>query len=180
MRKLNAILAMVILALFVLHAVLGSFQLAGWGAVTSKWLTHGLLTLIVCHVLLSFRLTWDALRVWKKTGAPYFRQNALFWARRLSGVAIMALLAFHLTAFSYTVDGAFRLRWFDAFKLASQLLLVLAVGVHIITNVKPALIAFGVRKLKPRAADMLFVLSILLLLFAAAFIVYYIRWNGVG
>lgn len=178
MRRFNAILAMVILALFLLHGILGAFQMFGWGTVTSKALTHGLLTLICVHVALSLALTAQSIRTWKRTGAPYFRQNALFWARRISGVAIMVLLAFHLTAFSYTSAGAFRLKWFDGFKLATQLLLVLTIAVHVITNVKPVLIAFGIRRLKPRASDILFVLSLLLLLMAAAFIVYYLRWNA--
>ena len=180
MRKLNALLTAAILVLCVLHGVLGSFQLLGWGTVTNKWLTHGLLTLAALHGLVSLKLTWDAVRVWKRTGAPYLRENALFWARRISGVALMVLLVFHVTAFSYAAEGAFRLRWFTAARLATQLLLVAALAVHVITNVKPALIAFGIRRLKPRAADLLFVLSLLLLLFAAALIVYYIRWNTGG
>ena len=77
-------------------------------------------------------------------------------------------------------DGAFRLRWFNAGRLVTQLLLLVSIAVHVIANVKPALIAFGIRRLKPRAADALFVLSALLLVFAAAFIVYYVCWNAAG
>ena len=48
-----------------------------------------------------------------------------------------------------------------------------------ITNVKPMLISFGVHSLKPRAGDILFFLSILLVLFIIGFIVYYLRWNTI-
>ena len=48
---------------------------------------------------------------------------------------------------------------------------------HIITNVKPMLITFGVKKLRPKAGDILFFVSAALLLMAAAFIIYYIRWQ---
>lgn len=178
MRRLNIILTAVILALFLLHGVLGAYQLFGVGTVTSKGLTHGLLTLVAVHALIGLKLTWDSVRVWRRTGAGYFRQNALFWARRISGLAVMALLGFHVAAFSYKVDGAFRLKWFDGFKLATQLLLMAALAVHVIANVKPGLIALGVRKLKPHAADLLFLLSALLLVMAVGFVVYYIRWNG--
>ena len=180
MRKFNVVLTALIMALFLLHGVLGSFQLFGWGTVTSKALTHGLLTLVAVHAVLGLKMTWDSVKVWRRTGAPYLRQNALFWARRLSGLAIMVLLAFHLTAFSYSVEGAFRLRWFNAGRLVTQLLLLVSIAVHVIANVKPALIAFGIRRLRPRAADVLFVLSALLVVFAAAFIVYYVRWNAAG
>ncbi|MBQ8954058.1 MAG: pilus assembly protein PilX, partial [Clostridia bacterium] len=167
MRKVNAILSAVILALFALHGVLGTFQLLDAGTALAKGLSHTLLTLAVIHALIGVKLTFDSVRVWRRTGAPYLRQNALFWARRLSGLAIMVLIAFHATAFSYTVDGAVRLHWFTPMRLAVQLLFVAALAVHIVANVKPMLIAFGVRKLKPRAGDILFILSALLLLMAA-------------
>ena len=130
------------------------------------------------HFILGVKFTYDSLRVWRRTGAPYFRQNALFWARRLSGFAIMLLIGFHANAFSYVAEGVVRLKWFTTGRLVAQLLLVAALAVHIIANVKPMLISFGVRKLKPRAGDILFIASALLLLMAAAFIVYYLRWNG--
>lgn len=178
MRRFNAILSAAVLVLFLLHGVLGAFQMFDAGTVTMKGLAYTMLALILLHAAIGVKLTWDSVRVWRRTGAGYFRQNALFWARRISGLAIMVLIGFHVTAFSYTVEGAFRLKWFDAFRLATQLLLVLSIAVHVITNVKPALIAFGVRRLKPRAADILFVLAAALLVMAVAFIVYYIRWNA--
>ena len=178
MRRVNAILSMLILALFLLHGVLGAFQMFGVGSATMKGLAHGMLTLIVVHALLGIKMTVDSVRVWRRTGAGYFRQNRLFWARRLSGLAIMLLIGFHVTAFSYTVDGAFRLQWFNAFRLATQILLVASIAAHVITNVKPALIALGIRRLKPRAADLLFILSVMLVVMAVSFIIYYIRWNA--
>lgn len=179
MRKFNAILTAAILLLFILHGVLGAFQMLGLGSVTMRVMAWTLAALILAHTVLGVKLTWDSLRVWRRTGAPYFRENRLFWARRISGLAVMLMLLFHVMAFSYTTaEGVFRLRWFDGFKLATQLLLVASIAVHVITNVKPMLIAFGIRSLRPRAQDILFVLSVLLCLMAAAFIVYYIRWNG--
>ena len=178
MRRANAVLSALILFLFLMHAVLGAFQLFDLGAATMKGLAHGLSTLVGIHTVLGVLLTVRSIRVWRRTGAPYLRQNALFWARRLSGLAIMALLVFHLYAFSYTAEGVFRLRWFTGARLATQLMLLASIAVHVIANVKPMLISFGVRRLKPRSADLLFVLSALLLVMAAAFVIYYLRWNG--
>jgi hypothetical protein len=74
-------------------------------------------------------------------------------------------------------DGAFRLAEFDAFRLTAQLLFLLSVAVHIVTNVKPALITFGVRGLRPKAGDILFFVSAAMLFMAVGFIIYYIRWQ---
>ena len=177
MRKWNAVLTALILVLFLVHAILGSFQLLGIGDTVVKAAAWAAAGLILLHAGISMKLTADTLRVRKKTGVSYFRENALFWARRISGFAVMILLFFHITAFGRTVNGVYRLQWFDTAKLVTQLLLVASIAVHVITNVKPALIAFGVRSWKPRAGDILFVLSVLLLFMAAAIIVYFLRWN---
>ena len=178
MRRVNAILSAIILVLFALHGVLGAFQLMDAGTAIVKALSQTLEALVMIHFIIGVKLTYDSVRVWRRTGAPYFRQNALFWARRLSGLAIMALIGFHANAFSYQAEGVLRLHWFTAGRLTAQLLLVASLAVHIIANVKPMLIAFGVRRLKPRAGDILFLASALLVLMTAAFIVYYLRWNG--
>lgn len=99
------------------------------------------------------------------------------WARRLSGILIMALVFFHMTAFGYTSGGVFRLVPFDVFRLITQILFLLSVAVHIITNVKPVLITFGVKRLRPKAGDILFFVSVAMLFMAAGFIIYYIRWQ---
>ena len=177
MRKWNAVLTALILALFLVHAILGSFQLLGVGDTVAKAAAWAAAGLIMVHAGISVKLTADTLRVRRKTGVAYFRENTLFWARRLSGFTVMLLLFFHITAFGRTVNGVYRLQWFDTAKLTTQLLLVVCTAVHVITNVKPALISFGIRSWKPRAGDILFVLSVLLLFMAAALIVYFLRWN---
>ena len=178
MRKLNAVLTAVILLLFLMHAILGGFVMIGLGDTALKsvaWITFAL---ILVHVVISAKYTADSLRVWKKTGVGYFRENSLFWARRISGFAIMVLLCFHMGAFGYSEGGVFRLRPFTGFRLATQLLLAAAIALHVLSNVKPLLISFGIRALKSRAAEILFVLSVVMVFLAAAFIVYYFRWNS--
>ena len=59
-----------------------------------------------------------------------------------------------------------------------QLLLAASLAVHVISNVRPMLISFGIRSLKERSGDILFVLALLLLFMTLSFIVYYIRWNS--
>ena len=177
MRKWNAILTAAIMALFLLHAIFGAFQLFGVGPTALKAVAWAALVLVAAHTLIGVKLTADSLRVWKQTRVGYFRQNKLFWARRISGFAVMVLLAFHMTAFGTSNGGAYRLRWFTDFKLATQLLLIVTLTLHVLMNVRPMLISFGVRGLKKYAGDILFVLSVLLLFMAAAFVTYYLRWN---
>jgi len=178
MRKLNAVLTAIIMVLFLAHAILGGFQLLGVGSTAVKALAWICVGLIAAHTVIGIKLTADTLRVRKKTGVGYFRENTLFWARRISGFAVMALLVVHITAFGNHSGAQYRLEWFDTAKLVTQLLLIASLALHILSNVRPMLISFGVRSLKDRAGDILFVLSMLLLFMAAAFIVYYIRWNS--
>ena len=90
---------------------------------------------------------------------------------------ILILVFFHMTAFGKVEGGVFRLYPFDINRLIVQMLFLLSVAVHIITNVKPALITFGVKKLKPKSGGILFFISAVLLFMAAGFIIYYIRWQ---
>ena len=180
MRKWNGILSAVILVLFLIHGILGGFQLLGAGNIISKMLAGVMVLLIGIHVVIGIILTVQTLKIQKKTGAPYFRKNLLFWARRLSGFAIMILLFFHAAAFSDSSAGVFRLIPFGKTRLTAQILLVIAVAIHVISNAKPMLITFGIRGLREKAGDILFVMTVILLFMAAAFIVYYLRWNRVG
>ena len=177
MRKWNAVLTAAILLLFLAHAVFGSVLLIGPYTKAAKALAHPLATLIVIHIILGVKLTADTLRVWKKTGVSYFSENRLFWARRISGLAIMVLMLFHLGAFGRMVNGVYEMIPFSPPRLAAELLLVFSLAVHVTANVRPMLISLGVRRLKGAAGGILFVLSLLLLVATAAFILYYFEWN---
>lgn len=176
MRKVNGIIAAVVLVLFIIHGVLGALNMMNIATVITKWLSYTMLSLIVVHAIISIGLTFSSIRTSAKTKAPYFRQNRLFWARRISGILILILVAFHLTAFSAN-GGVFRLVPFDVFRLVTQILFILSIAVHIITNVKPLLITFGAKRLRPKAGDILFFVSAALLFMTIGFIIYYIRWQ---
>lgn len=177
MRKVNAIVSAGMTLCFVIHAVLGALTMAGAtndAARVLGWITAALMGV---HVVIGIVLTAKTLYACKKAGTHYFRGNELFWARRLSGILILVLMAFHLGAFSTTAEGAVRLQVFTAARLATQILLVLSVALHVIINVKPLLLSFGVKNLKPYIGDILVVLCLVLLLAVAGFVIYYLRWN---
>ncbi len=179
MRRFNAILTVLIMVLFLLHAVFGAMELFGAGYDALKTLARACATLIIIHAVIGVKLTVDSVRVWKKTRAPYFRENGLFWARRISGLAIMVLIFFHMFAFGQTENGVYQLRPYTTAKMIAQILFVLSIALHILTNVRPMLIALGARPLRRYVPDILVVLSIILLVFIAAFIIYYLRWKAV-
>lgn len=181
MRKWNAILSLGILVLFLVHSIAGAFQLAGRLSGGQLWLTvitWAMLGMTAVHAVIGCILTVQTLRSIKRSGASYYRENRLFWIRRSSGLAVMLLLAAHVLAFQVIVtDGAVRLPLFGGTQLALQLLLVLTVGLHLLTNVKPLLFGLGAVKGKTFLPDLLVLTAILLAAAGAGFIVYYIRFN---
>ena len=177
MRKWNAVLTAVTVLLFLLHALLGGLLMASGGGVILKPLARAAATLVLLHTGIGIKLTVDSLRVWKQTGVSYFRENKLFWARRVSGLAVMALLFLHMAVFMRTGGVLFGVVPFTAPRLAGQLLFVAALAVHLITNIRPMVISLGIRALRKRVGGILFALSVLLLFLAAAFILYYLRWH---
>lgn len=180
MRKINAILSIAIMALFLIHMVAGILELAGFaagGSVILEKIARAMAALIAVHALIGIKLSADSILACKKAGVSYFRENKIFWARRISGFALLAFLIVHVMIFlGNTAGGAYRLNLFAGAQLVSQILLVISLAVHVISNVKPSLISLGFRSLRDYAVDILVVLSILLLLSGAAFAVYYLRW----
>lgn len=177
MRKWNAVLSLSALVLLLIHGVLESFLLMGSDSVPPKWLPLLAVALLIVHVVVGLKYTIDSLRIWHKTGAGYFQENKLFWTRRISGFVILALVFFHFGAFGSVVDGKYQILVFTGAKLTAHLLLVAAMALHIITNIRPLMVSLGVRGGRSRLGSVLFLLSVLLLFMAAAFIVYYLRWN---
>ena len=180
MRRLNAIVSMAVLALFLIHAAVGGLQLAGvlaGGSAVMSVLAWVMVGLIAVHVVIGIKLTADTLAAQKKAGTAYFKENRLFWTRRISGMAVMLFIAAHIIVFmGESSGGVYRLTLFNGVRLAEQILLVLSVGVHVITNIKPLMIAFGAKSGRELALDILLITSAVLLISGVGFVIYYIRW----
>lgn len=180
MRKFNSILAAAICALFLLHIIIGSLQLAGLLPGGNNIMQAGswlLIAAVGAHTIIGIKLTADTLTALKKSGAGYFRDNKLFWIRRISGFAVMLFIAEHIILFmGHGSGGSFRLNLFDVPQLIMSILLVLSVLLHIVTNIRPLMLAFGARASKGPAADIAVIFSALLLVSGAAFVVYFVRW----
>ena len=177
MRKWNNFLVRMILILFLLHALMGSLLLLGLSTISFAPLSWLLLAAVGLHAVFSGIATVHAMQSGKASGKWYLRQNAAFWTKRISGLAILVLLVFHITAYTTRVNGVFFLKEFTAARLITQLLLILSIFVHLAVSIKSMLIAKGTVRFKERTADWMLVLSIMLLFFAAAVILYYIQWQ---
>ncbi|MGP1419306.1 MAG: hypothetical protein ACTTJZ_05820 [Sphaerochaetaceae bacterium] len=180
MRKVNAFLGIAIIILLLLHGISGAFQLIGiipGGNALRQGLSWLMVSALALHAFIGVKLTIDTLKAIKKSGASYFRENKLFWIRRISGFAIIVFAIYHVCIFMSPDGEDFRLALFEGGQLAGSLLLVLSVCLHVLSNIKPLMISFGADKARKFIVDILFVLVVAMLLCAVAFVVYYLRWN---
>ena len=178
MRRLNLILVAGMLVSFLVHAIIGSMQLMGAQSNLRALMIAAdfLVAFMAAHVVVAIIFSIRTLRAIKRSGANYFRNNRLFWARRISGFLIIIPMIMHLMIFHSPQSEVYRLSAFTAGRMISQILLVAAIALHVLINVKPALMGFGVKGHRKFAGDIIFVLTILLFVFAVSFLVYFLRW----
>ncbi len=182
LRKFNAIISMATLFLLIIHMIMGSFSLIGvtdHGNRIMTIMSFIMLALVVIHIIIGTILTVKTIKLTKKSGASYPKQNRLFWTRRISGFAIILFVIFHLVIFGISHLGGGHVFVFAHAQLIFSILLVATVAVHVISNIKPLLISFGFRSGKVYVKDILFVMSIILLFATIAFIAFFIRFNFV-
>ena len=179
MRKLNAIVSLLLIILFLIHTIAGSFQLMRvipGGNELMKNLSYFMLFLAGVHIIIGTKLTIDSIIIGKKSGKFYFRENAVFWTTRITGFAMILLIICHVLLF--TSNGAvFRLNDFNGVQLVFSILLIFTLLVHILANIRPLLISFGISGFRLYVKDILLVLAIISLFGAFAFVIYYLRWN---
>ena len=87
MRKWNTILSVLMLLIFMIHGIMGSFMLNGVGSSAGKLLAWIGVGILVVHTVIGVILTVQSLQTAKQSGKMYLKQNAIFWARRASSPA---------------------------------------------------------------------------------------------
>lgn len=180
LRAANAVLSVVMLLLFMLHGVGNSFEMVGLGMPTAKVFAYAVVALAVAHAVLGVVITVHTMRAQREAGVSYPLLNARFWAVRASGVAIAVFVALHMVVFLQAGGGGpYRLREFGTLELVANVCLVVAIAVHVIANARPWMVSLGVPLPRARSVDLVLVASLLLLLMAVAFVVYFLRWSVV-
>lgn len=181
MRRVNAILSVGIVLLLVIHAMSGGIQMIGNIAeapIVLNKIARLMLVLVFVHMIIGTILTIQTLNVSKKAGVHYFRENRLFWIRRISGFVLIILVVLHLLWFLNTGVGIFVIGYFGIPRLVAQILMVLALALHLICNIKPISIGLGLYNESGYSKGVLELLTVIMLFCAAAFVVFYLRWNG--
>lgn len=135
MRKWNTILSVLMLLIFMIHGIMGSFMLNGVGSSAGKLLAWIGVGILVVHTVIGVILTVQSLQTAKQSGKMYLKQNAIFWARRASGLAILILLFFHIGLFGKVQNGTYILFPFTTVKMVTQLLFVAAIIVYVQYNI---------------------------------------------
>ena len=176
MRRLNLFLVFGMLVTFLIHGIFGALEIAGANADAQKAVAWICLVFVAAHIVVTTVLTVRTLRARRLSGAGYFKDNLLFWIRRISGFSILIPLVLHLMIFRAGNAEAYRLQAFTVGRMVSQILFIATIALHVLTNIKPLMIALGLKGRRAYALDAMLILSVLLLLFAAAFAIYYVRW----
>ncbi len=179
-RKINSFLGLGLVVLLLYHAITGAFQLMGimtGGSQVRKFISWVMMVFFVAHGAIGIKLTIDSIRLYRKNGALYLRENRVFWIRRISGFAMIFLVVDHILLFMGVGAEPQRLPYFGPARLASSLLLVLAICVHLVSNIRPLMVAFGEGRFRRFVIDILFIMSIVMFFCAVAFIFYYLRWT---
>ncbi len=180
MRKANGIITVMILILFVYHMIGGILQLTGLikgGNPLFIYPAFVMIALVILHVIFGIKLTIDTMIAAKKTGVSYWKDNGLFWLRRISGFALFLFMGCHVLLFAGIGGGGiYRLRYFNVFALLTQILMVLSLALHVMTNIPPLRISLGLTDRRNFRMDLLIVLGILLFMAGASFFIYFIRW----
>lgn len=179
MRKINTILSILLLLIFIVHGTMGAFMLLGIGSSAGKILAWIGVAILTAHTIIGILLTVQTIRTSKASKNSYLKQNAVFWARRASGLAILILLFFHVGLFGGIQDGAYILFPFTTVKMITQLLLIAAFFLHLFVNVRPLLVSLGIISYKERRGDIYLILSVLLLFVSGSVIIYYIGWQNI-
>ena len=141
-----------------------------------KNLSYFMLFLIGVHIIIGIKLTIDSIIIGRKSGKFYFRENAVFWTRRITGIAMILLVICHVLLFTSNGE-VFRLNDFNEVQLIFSIFLVFTLLVHILANIRPLLISFGISGFRLYVKDILLILAIISLFGVFAFVIYYLRWN---
>lgn len=177
MRKINSILSIIMLVVFVMHMTASGLLMVHvipYISVLMHTLSGTLILVVAVHTVIGIKLSVDTLSAMKKSDAGYMNDNMIFWARRASGFAVLAFVIIHIIIFMSEkgVPGTFTF-----FRLLCSILLSLSVLIHVITNIRPLMIGLGRSGRGKGAATLILVSSLLLLASGAAFVVYYINMS---
>ena len=163
MRKLNVIVVVLIMILLVDHIIFGGLYMLGAGTGVIRPLALTMLALVIFHALISMAVTIRAEKAGFKTKARYNAENREFWNRRTSGLAILVLGVMHALLLSKNEEGIPRIAFMPRFFELVTPLLILSVYLHLRSNIRPLLIALGIRNVDKKEKFIKAVLMVIMI-----------------
>lgn len=177
MRKLNIRICSAMLVLLLAHCALSAFMLSGISRIHFRLLNWLLAGFASIHVAIGLSVCVRSVRNAIRTGRWDIRENWRHWAQIASGLGIVALLPFHISAFTVSSGGKHFLREFSLLGLALQALFATAVYVHVLLGIDPLSVACGWLDFRPARTICKTVCTCLYLLALASLIIYHRMWT---
>ncbi len=145
LRKWNTIAAAVLVGLLLVHGLLGCYRLLGFQTAGGRLLGVIMLGLLVFHASAGFFFSFSAMRNCKFGKPWYLAANWMFWARHISGLAILILIPLHFYTYGVMANnGGFLVLPFPFTRLLAQILLIAAILIHLVLSLRSFLMKFFV------------------------------------
>ncbi|MDL2246295.1 hypothetical protein LJB96_01620 [Methanobrevibacter sp. OttesenSCG-928-K11] len=175
LRKFNTVISIILVFLVLFHGLIGSIILFQISYIDIKWISWLSFYLLLIHTVLGIIFTTQSIKLDKSKW--YLKQNLGFWIRRISGLLMLILVFFHYSAFGGVVNGQYMLFEFNTLSLTIQILLIISLFVHIVSNIRPMFDSLGIIRNKSENKNIILILSIFIIIFTIASIFYFISWQ---
>ena len=147
MRKINSIITVILILLFLDHALFGILDTFGMGKVFKPAaLLMGIL--LIVHVIISTILTIRSEKVSITTKATYNKENREYWMRRWTGILVLIFFVDHVVMMIKSRQGSAKLASLKIPGKISFILFMASIASHLAINIRPLLISLGVRNRK--------------------------------
>lgn len=141
MEKFHPLLAALLLILLLAHLISGAVTLLTGSFVSRRWLLYMFLAAVCLHAAVAL---WRTLRHKRlRDLLAYPGKNKTFWLRIISGVAVLVLVLIHRTLWTERTGFGILPKSFGQGSLAVQMLFVAVLLIHILSNLRPLFLDFG-------------------------------------
>lgn len=148
MYRIHALFAVLLLVLLVLHLAAAAVTLLTAAFFAQEMLRCFFFAVVCMHGLLAL---WRVLRgKGLRELMAYPGKNKTYWLRVGSGIAVFLLLLIHRTLWTEQTGFGLLPKNFTQGSLVVQMLFLIVLATHIMSNIRPLLLDFGVDSVRRR------------------------------
>ena len=182
MRRINKHVSALMLIAFLLHAVFGSLEFVGAWSKTIQTLTmvfaFVFLGLFLAHTFIGVALASKSAGNMRQSKTIYFRENAAFWVRFISGLALTAFALAHAIIFL-----GIMWQWFPMGSVMTPMLVIdiflgISLLAHLLFSMRALLIDWGIKTNKIAVVAIAILIVALCAYLIASFVVFYVGALG--